>query len=176
MIKIIIINGVGGSGKDEFVKQFQNHFFGKVYNFSTVYTVKKAAKILGWKGTKTEKDRKFLSDLKDLYVQYNDGPFNEIKKLIDIIRLNKYKKNNTFFIFIHCREPEEIDKFKKHYGENCHTLLIKRTNTKIDSNHADKNVENYNYDKIIHNNGSIEDLSLKSYQYGKELCLNILQN
>ena len=68
---IIVINGTGGSGKDTFVEYVSK--YAKVYNFSSVDKVKEIAKLIGWTGTKTDKDRKFLSDLKagdrDIFVR-----------------------------------------------------------------------------------------------------------
>ena len=60
--QIIVINGTGGCGKTTFVELTQK--YGKVINFSSVDKVKEVAKLIGWDGKKTEKDRKFLSDLK----------------------------------------------------------------------------------------------------------------
>ena len=63
MKNIIIINGTGGSGKDTFVEFVSK--YSKVFNFSSVDKVKEVARVIGWSGTKSEKDRKFLSDLKN---------------------------------------------------------------------------------------------------------------
>ena len=62
--EIFIINGSGGCGKDTFVELFSKHYGpDKVWNYSSVDKVKRIAKEIGWTGAKTEKDRKFLSDL-----------------------------------------------------------------------------------------------------------------
>lgn len=74
--QIVIINGTGGSGKDTFV-QFCSKY-NKVMNFSSIDKVKEIARLIGWDGKKTEKDRKFLSDLKKLTTEYNDMAFNSI--------------------------------------------------------------------------------------------------
>ena len=71
--RIVIINGVGGSGKDTFVELCAKH--ANVINISSVDKVKEAAKVLvGWNGEKDEKSRKLLVDLKKISIEYNDYP------------------------------------------------------------------------------------------------------
>lgn len=148
---IIIINGSGGSGKDTFVEMCRE--FAEVKNISTVDNVKEAYRILGWNGEKTEDDRKNLSDIKDLSTKRFDHPFKYISQVID--RFNTIDMHEI--LFIHSREPEEIDRFKREFG--CVTLLIKNPNIKhIESNHADADVEKYEYDYVIHNDGTLDDL------------------
>ena len=62
MKEIIIINGSGGVGKDTFIAMCDKYTYTK--NYSSVDEIKCVARQLGWNGGKTEKDRKFLSDLK----------------------------------------------------------------------------------------------------------------
>lgn len=69
--QIFVINGTGGAGKDTFVKMVSRQMdkmsnYAAVINVSSVDRIKEAAKIIGWNGGKEEKDRKFLSDLKEL--------------------------------------------------------------------------------------------------------------
>ena len=153
---IVIINGTGGSGKDTFVS-FVNKY-NKVYNFSSIDKVKEIAKEVGWDGGKTEKDRKFLSDLKKLTTEYNDMAFNSIKDAV-----NRFNNTDEEIMFIHIREPEEVDRAKNAF--NAKTLLIKREGLDlIKSNFSDANVENYNYDYII-NNTTLEDLEEKAKNF-----------
>ena len=52
-------------------------------NVDSVNLVKSLATMAGWDGNKTEKNRKFLSDLKDLLSNWNDVPYKEtIKNII----------------------------------------------------------------------------------------------
>ena len=162
MIKYYIINGRAGAGKDTFVYFCQNHAGNKVIlNISTVDFVKRIATLCGWTGEKDEKNRRFLSDLKDLLSRWNDVPFKEILKTIE-----HYKENSLgadLIFFIHCREPEEIKRLRDFLGAK--TIFIKRdTMPQVTSNHADKNVENFEYDIYIENNGTVEELSEKAQQ------------
>ena len=153
---IVIINGTGGSGKDTFVSFVSK--YNKVYNFSSIDKVKEIAKEIGWDGGKTEKDRKFLSDLKRLTTEYNDMAFNSI---IDAV--NRFNNTDEEIMFIHIREPEEIQRAKNTF--NTKTLLIKREGLDlIESNFSDANVEKYDYDYII-NNTTLEDLEEKAKNF-----------
>ena len=97
--RIIVINGTGGSGKDTFVEFVSK--YKKVFNFSSIDKVKEVARVIGWEGKKTEKDRKFLSDLKKLTTEYNDMAFNSIKDAVQ-----KFYSSDEEIMFIHIREPE----------------------------------------------------------------------
>ena len=153
---IVIINGTGGSGKDTFVSFVSK--YNKVYNFSSIDKVKEIAKEVGWDGGKTEKDRKFLSDLKKLTTEYNDMAFNSIKDAV-----NKFNNTDEEIMFMHIREPEEVDRAKNAF--NAKTLLIKREGLDlIKSNFSDANVENYDYDYII-NNTTLEELEEKAKNF-----------
>ena len=74
---IIIINGRGGVGKDALISGISRIEFPRrigVMNVSSIDPVKKLAKEAGWNGTKDERSRKFLSDLKKLCTEYNNLP------------------------------------------------------------------------------------------------------
>lgn len=64
---IFVINGPARTGKDTFVNIYREERKKDLvytYNISTVDFVKTIAKECGWDGTKDEKNRKFLSNLK----------------------------------------------------------------------------------------------------------------
>lgn len=155
-MKVYVINGVGGSGKDTFVN-FCRDYLGdnKVVNISTIDPIKGIARMCGWNGTKYERDRRFLSDLKDLLTEYNDYPFTWLQQEVKYYQGRDWIAEDAFY-FIHCREPEEIQRLKDKY--NATTILVRRPGISIESNHADSNVENFNYDIIVTNNGTVEDL------------------
>ena len=156
MKQIVIINGTGGSGKDTFVEFCQK--YGNVKNFSSIDKVKEIAKQIGWTGTKTEKDRKFLSDLKKLTTEYNDMAFNSISD-----EVAKFNESEDDVMFIHIREPEEILRAANAFGAK--TLLIKRVGLEnISSNYSDANVENYKYDYVIEND-TLENLENSAMEF-----------
>lgn len=160
MKKIVIINGTGGCGKDTFVSLTSK--YAKVFNFSSIDAVKELASKIGWNGTKSEKDRKFLSDLKRLTTEYNDFSFNSIKKAYE-----EFNNNDDEIMFIHIREPEEIKRASDYF--NALTLLIKRENyNNISSNVSDANVDNYNYDYII-DNTTLEEFDVRAQEFVKKI-------
>lgn len=168
-MKIYILNGKAGSGKTTFFKLIEEKCHNYVYNYSTVDLVKKVAYGCGWDGSKTPENRKFLSDLKDLLTEWDDVPYKdclkEIKRITSLADIYDVE-HDDWAIFIDCREPKEIQKFVDRLGAK--TIFIDR---KIEdynaSNHADANVENFEYDIVINNNGTLEDLAAVAMNFIK---------
>lgn len=166
------------SGKDQFVHFCQEHMTW-CKNISTVDFVKQAANFCGWDGTKTPENRAFLSDLKDLLTKWQDVPFRKVEKAINdyVSEAQTYDfSSDDVLCFVHCREPQEIQKFVDKLGAK--TLLIRRPAVEAlaQSNHADTNVLEYNYDYIIRNDGSLEELEQKAIAFIKELGYKNLRN
>lgn len=148
--KVFILNGSGGVGKDTFVSLVSKYI--PTIHFSSVTKVKEVAKVIGWNGGKTEKDRKFLSDLKLLCTAYNNMPLNSMKE-----KVSEFLNSDAKALFLDIREPNEIEIAKRTF--KAETVLIKRDSVKhITSNMADENVFNYQYDYVIENNGDMNDL------------------
>ncbi len=119
----------------------------------------------GWPGTKTEKDRKFLSEFKQAWAEYNDGPYSETVKAIE-----DFRKSDNDILFIHIREPEEIKKVQNTFDSI--TLLIKREGlANIESNESDKNVDDYNYDYTIINS-NLENLDREARKFVSEIMVD----
>lgn len=165
---ITIINGHPHSGKSQFVDYCHEVSKpGVVLEYSTVDFVKELAADCGWDGTKNAKNRKFFSDLKDLLTEWNDVPFKKSKEFIDAVHTFA---QGDIMVFIHCREPQEIQKFVDHYGKDqCHTLRIQRPSVDGDdqSNHADAQVDEYDYDLTIVNDGTLDQLKETAIIYMK---------
>lgn len=166
---IFVINGSGGVGKDTFVKLVSeelNKIMKKLHtvtNFSSVDKVKELAKEIGWKGEKSERDRKFMFDLKILASDYSDMPFQSMKEKVRIFKMDMENQ----ILFLHIREPKEIKRAVHEFGAK--TILVKRDSIKqIISNTADQNVFHYTYDFIIENNGTIEELREKAKKFVQE--------
>ena len=175
-MQVVVINGMPRAGKDQFVQFCQAHLTW-CKNVSTVDFVKTLAYKCGWDGTKTPKNRAFLSDLKDLLTEWNDVPFKEIlreAKLFECDAAAYDFGSDELLMFVHCREPKEIAKFVEQMDAK--TLLIRREaiETNDQSNHADADVFNYTYDYIIENNGTLEELEQKAIAFLGEL--NLLKN
>lgn len=160
-IKIVIVNGRPGSGKTTFEECCKSILGVYCQMRSTVDKIKDIAYRAGWDGKKTPEARKLLSDLKDLFTEFNDLPYRDIVSHIgyyqaELANYGVFDHNALFFV--DSREPEEIERFKQTLGAK--TLLIKRAAAENGdfSNHADANVNDYEYDFVIDNNGTIADL------------------
>lgn len=163
---IFITNGMARSGKDTFAEYLND--FVPTLKYSSIDKVKDIAKQCGWDGTKDEKSRKFLSDLKVLTSQFNDMPFQAIKTVVEQFKEDKEKR----ILLIYIREPTEIEKVKKTF--NAKTILIKRNSVKnITSNMADANVFNYKYDYIIENNGTLDEFYWTVYKFVKDVLKKV---
>lgn len=78
----------------------------------------------------------------------------------------KYAENGI--MFIHCREPKEIQRFKDEFGAT--TLLIQRDAAEEENwqNDSDKAVFSYEYDYVIPNNGSLSELRARAEIFLRE--------
>ena len=153
MKKVFITNGSAENGKDSFAE-----FVGKyisTYKYSSIDLVKEMFEVVGVsKKEKTEKKRRLWSDGKDLLTEYDDIPFKDVTSIVTDFKNNKIEAE---VLLIDIREPEEIARAVETFGAE--TILIRNPNAiKIESNHADRDVENYKYDYIIENDGTLEQL------------------
>lgn len=163
--QIFITNGMARCGKDTFA-EFLNEIVSTL-KYSSIDKVKIIARMCGWDGGKTEKDRKFLSDLKMLTSEYSDMAFADIRKKIFEF-LDKDFEHQVLLIDI--REPEEVERVKKAFGAK--TILINNENVKIiNSNPADANVFNYEYDFIIDNSSTLEAFKNEVQKFAEENIL-----
>ena len=152
MSKVIIINGAGSVGKSTFVS-LCHEIDSRVIETSTVDFVKEIALQAGWNGIKDEIGRRFISDLKDAMEHYHDIPNQKIDEFI--------QSHPNDIIFVNAREPHNIQYYQNKY--NAISVLIKNCNIKqVKGNHADENVYNYNYDVIIDNSSTLEELKRKA--------------
>ena len=160
MKQVVIINGKGGVGKD-----FLCNIVGKYYKtkvISVVDEVKRIAETCGWKGEKTPKARKFLSDLKLALENYNGLPLVSVFE-----KLNTFIQKDDEVLFIHMREKNDIEIIKQlvnftgmYKSLSLATLLVERDSLKytIYGNVADDNVNEYVYDYIYKNNCSLDEV------------------
>ena len=160
-MKVFIINGKGGSGKDTFVNYFTEQAGAQfVLNISTVDYIKDIALNLGWMGEKDNLSRKFLSDLKDMATYWGDIPFQDVAEKTRRFNdeLTSFGVEKRGFVFIHCREPQEIQRLLNELPYSNYSLLLRRRGLEDFGNHADDEVENFSYDYIIENNYGLENL------------------
>lgn len=119
--------------------------------------------MMGWNGEKDEKSRKFLSDLKQLATDYNDAPLNYLTEVY-----NRTQPEEDLIVFMHIREPEEIEKARVKF--NAVTLELKRPGVEpIKSNRSDRDVDKYDYDYTIVNNGTLDELAEQADDFVKKI-------
>lgn len=160
--RIFIVNGMARAGKDTFA-EFLKKMVPGVVKISSVDHVKEIASYLGWTGGKTEKDRKFLSDLKCLLSGYSDSPFRYIMTTVvafyrddPIHNLHGRGRIPNNILLIDIREPAEIERAKIAF--NAKTIFIENNRVEqVTSNMADAGVYDYEYDITIRNNGTLEE-------------------
>lgn len=164
MKKVYITNGSGTNGKDTFAKLVAKYI--PTYKYSSINLVKYMLEAAGiGEGEKTEEYRLLCSDLKDRLTRYDDIPFKDITSIVTDFK-NNYIETEVLLIDI--REPEEIERAAETFGAE--TILIRNPNVKkIKSNHADANVEQYEYDYIIENDGTLEQLDKMAYLFSEQV-------
>ena len=162
---VIVINGAGGVGKDTLCEFAQKHF--KVLNISSITPIKEIAAMCGWNGEKTDKARKFLSDLKALSIEYNDYP-----TLWATEKYEEFLSSDFEIMFVHIREAEEISKFVKATGGTAKTLLIRGGDRMTKSNYgnaSDDGVENYPYDYYFTNDKTLDVAETEFVEFLKSI-------
>ena len=149
---VIVINGAGGVGKDTLCDLVAKHF--KVYNVSSITPIKEIAALCGWDGSKDDKSRKFLADLKRISIEYNNYPTAWAKA-----RYEEFLSSENEVMFLHVREPEEIKKFVIATDGAAKTLLVRggsRMTKTSYGNAADDSVEQYEYDYYYVNEKTLD--------------------
>lgn len=169
--KVVIINGKPQSGKDTFCKYAQGYCdddeSANTLIISSVDPLKEMLTQLGWDGTKTDKIRDMLMDMKQLWVQNQDGPtmflFN------NILEFHKACTGEDNIVFVHIREPEEIKKLVnaltgfESMGIDVISLLVIREggedtpNQPAETRRSDDEalINSYEYDVTINNDGDL---------------------
>ena len=186
--KVVIINGKPQSGKDTFCKYAQGYCdddeSANTLIISSVDPLKEMLMQLGWDGTKTDKIRDMLMDMKQLWVQNQDGPtmflFN------NILEFHKACTGEDNIVFVHIREPEEIKKLVnaltgfESMGIDVISLLVIREsgedtpNQPADTRRSDDEalINSYEYDVTINND---EDL-IKLQELAAEFVDKLLED
>ena len=158
--RIIIMNGKGGVGKDALCEGAARKY--RTWNISSIDPIKSIARQHGWNGEKDPKSRRFLAELKQTFVNYNDLPNVFLKEKTEAFMASETAE----LLFVHIREPEQIKYYRKNiYPAVAKAVLIKRKAIDdIDNygNKADDNVNNYEYDLVFNNDLPLEE-SIKDF-------------
>lgn len=163
--KIFILNGVHTSGKDTFVKYINEYGIDAVHYSYVDFT----RDMLESKGVnvkdKSNKLRKLLCDVNNALEEYGDIPFKDCLSIA-----NNFHQNwlDGDWLFIDCREPKKIERLKQ--ALNAMTVFVKSNKIIAADNSADKAVaENYKYDYVVQNTGSLDDLRNNTINFIKDV-------
>lgn len=156
---VLIVNGKPRAGKDTFV-EILNDFI-PTYKYSMIEKVKSMALDCGYKASKDEKDRKFLYELKKLTDEYSDMSMRDVKDRVWEFAAHNIKE---LIMVIDARDPKDIEHLA--YITGGFTVFIDNENVPaITSNEADANVDNYEYDFYIKNDGTLKDFEENVYNF-----------
>lgn len=180
-MKVIIVNGSGGVGKDTFIHFVVTQIYFKYTDtafktYSIIDPIKDLMKKIGVDLNKDEKNRKFMSDFKLLIEDYNDLPYQELIKTFEMAY--SYSDNSVFIAVM--REPKDISRFITELthvygfdGKDIYTVLVCNDRVKpITSNIADASVNDIKYNVVIDNNGTYEELRNKAKEFVDYVMLN----
>lgn len=151
--KVIIINGEIGAGKTTFVSHIVKQLVNvRLFNYRSELAV--IAKKMGWRDNPLDVKREsFLTNIYDIWHRYNDGIAKAAYELFEYMGMDEEENKKTFIIIT--RSPKDIsDIIKVFTGQNIFTVLIYRK----DLNNFSKQTQDYKYDLIVNNNGTIKDL------------------
>lgn len=184
MIKhVIIVNGAPESGKTSFHEFCEEYIsdaeLGESLLDSSINPIKDVARMLGWDGEKSDYWRSVLSLLKNIWISSCDGPTKYIvKKVLDADSNTIRLSCDNMFLFFDIRESKEIQKAKEVFESlefldiRFHTVIVRRGESKKHGNDSDDNVENYDYEYAISNDGSLNDLKNEAIKYVDKLINN----
>lgn len=170
---ICIINGKGGAGKDTLISSLtEGENAVKVFNVSSIDPIKDICEDINPTGKKDLAYRKLLSDMKGLIDKYYIEQTGNSYTNSYVLKEAEYFLRNckdTSVMFIHIREPENIDRCVKSLNSLCSrlrldadevrvsTLLVRSDREQKDyGNRSDDEVENYPYDYTYQSKGDIQ--------------------
>ncbi len=163
---VFVINGSGGVGKDTFCQAAEQ--FWRVQNISSITPICTLARAAGWDGEKTPAARRFLSELKQACTAFNDLPLRYCVEQYQV-----FMQNDRQILFVHIREPEQIDRFRQAVGPRCKAILVRRPAMEQSrgplGNYSDDNVADYVYDGVFINDSVLEALPERVHWFLKDM-------
>lgn len=174
--KIIMLAGKARVGKDttaSYIKEYASNHNLTVVNLQFSYYIKMYAKLLtNWDGSEEAKPRTLLQQLGTDIIRDKIDNYFFIKRIIDDIKVLTYFAD--IITISDTRLPEELDEIFNTY-KNVTKINIIRNNYDNNLNNSETkhrtetSLDNYtNYNYIIENNGTLEELKTKT--------INILKN
>lgn len=179
---VIIVNGKPGSGKTTFQNMCRECLeideSACFHSISSIDYIKDLYKKLGWNGVKTDRSRKDLSTLKQMWINNCNGP---LKQLFDYV--TNLSCNEDHMIFVDVREESEIIKYVETFKPLidvdivCTTVFVQRADSDFEEfgNKSDdnvgKNMSLYKY--VVTNNYTLDDLRDHAEEFVNRLPYDI---
>jgi len=167
----IVINGKAGVGKDTLCDFVINNYYAT--KVSSITPIVKIAKDNGWDGIKDNKSRRFLSELKRVFSEYNNLP-----NMYLLGEIEDFLRSDNDIIFAQIREKDQIDDFIDRIKGMCAccTLLIKTSdinfNENMIGNDSDDSTHGYSYDYVYCNDKPLVCAEQDFISYFGELLAN----
>ena len=166
---VVVINGKGGVGKDTLCDFIISKY--RARKISAITPIVKIARENGWNGEKNSKSRKFLSDLKRAFVEFNNLPNTYL-----LSEFNAFLKSDDNILFVHIREKDQIEEFICGTKDKCTAISLLVTNSSkedtVIGNASDDMVFDYDYDVIYDNRLSLENAEADFIKFFKKLLEN----
>lgn len=174
MLRVIITNGTGGSGKDTFYYYAAAEIIGRkdIHAVSNKYSyvdwTRHVLHLLNFDtDNKTPAMRTLMSDLNRAFEKYDDIPFNMCVKKIEQQERRDKQYSCDYYLFLDVRSPEVIDRFKAKYPDIL-TVLVDNGTINTDTE-LDSGVYDYNYDYVVKNTGTLDDLRAEAERFVEKL-------
>lgn len=169
---LILLSGKAGSGKDTFYSILNKHISCSRYALADpIKTIAKS--MFDWNGEKDEKGRKLLIDIGQYLGCEKDDIDENIKNKLDkvfsrdmliwpkTINLKIMPSRKTFSIITDWRMIKELEYFKIFF-DKIYTIRINRdTHINVNDFKTESELDDFNFDFIIDNNGTIDDFEEK---------------
>lgn len=169
-IRIYILSGKSGSGKtqvadyiiDDYAKENM-----KAVNLYYAYYLKDYAKrILGWDGAEETKPRDFLQQIGSELIKKHVNRDLVINRLLDDIEVFSYFYD--VIVISDARFIDEINLVKAKYNDAISINIIRNKENNLNEQEKKHDTETSldgftDYDYVIHNNGTLEELQEKVY-------------
>lgn len=174
MKTVIILNGPPRAGKDTFIAMLQKHLLATGIDTSAFSSIDPVRDMLTGAGIDTSKktlaDRKLLATIGNAVEEHRGWRYRWCMTMI----FTFFSKRSDGVFFLHVRERPLIEKVRKRLTIEqgyrvARVLLASPRAETVTSNAADAGASTGQYDLLIHNDGTLEDLEETAREFVNQL-------
>lgn len=171
-MKVLLIGGKAGAGKDT-VANFIQHNFPNVKRLALADPIKSIAFSMGWDGDKDEKGRRLLQHLGQVGREYNENMW--VADAVWRINLNQLSTDNNLFVISDFRFPNEYSVLKETFSDVVTLNIVGRQREMEDSlwkDVSENSLSDFKFDYTLVNSGTLSDLEETVIKFVEEngLC------